>query len=74
MTKTAHPGIEVTVAAEDVRLQGELTIPPGARGIVVFAHGSGSSRHSPRNMFVARVIQDSNLAKLLFDLLTPGEE
>ena len=74
MTKTAHPGIEVTVAAEDVRLQGELTIPPGARGIVVFAHGSGSSRHSPRNMFVARVIQDSNLATLLFDLLTPGEE
>jgi dienelactone hydrolase len=55
-------------------LEGELTIPPGARGVVLFAHGSGSSRHSPRNQFVARVIRESGQGTLLFDLLTEEEE
>lgn len=55
-------------------LEGELSVPPGARGVVVFAHGSGSSRHSPRNQYVARVIRESGIGTLLFDLLTPEEE
>jgi putative phosphoribosyl transferase len=53
---------------------GDLTVPIEARGIVVFAHGSGSSRLSPRNQFVARVLQRAKLATLLLDLLTPDEE
>src|SRR5439155_15099012 len=48
--------------------------PENALGVVVFAHGSGSSRHSPRNQFVARTLRDSGIATLLFDLLTPAEE
>jgi dienelactone hydrolase len=55
-------------------LDGTLVIPPEASGIVVFAHGSGSSRHSPRNQFVARVIRESGNGALLFDLLTADEE
>ena len=55
-------------------LAGDLTIPPAAQGVVLFAHGSGSSRHSPRNQFVARAIQDSGTGTLLFDLLTSEEE
>ena len=55
-------------------LPGILEIPPSASGIVLFAHGSGSSRLSPRNQFVARALQKSHLATLLFDLLTPDEE
>ena len=54
--------------------EGTLAIPRGASGIVVFAHGSGSSRHSPRNQFVARVIRESGNGTLLFDLLTAEEE
>ncbi len=54
-------------------LEGDLQIPPGAKGIVVFAHGSGSSRHSPRNRFVAEVLQKGGLGTLLIDLLTPEE-
>lgn len=57
-----------------VTLTGTLTVPPGARGIVLFAHGSGSSRHSPRNRFVARTLGEAGLATLLLDLLTPAEE
>jgi dienelactone hydrolase len=57
-----------------VTLEGALAIPPGANGVVVFAHGSGSSRHSPRNQFVARVIRESGNGTLLFDLLTAEEE
>ncbi|HEX6044534.1 MAG TPA: dienelactone hydrolase family protein [Pyrinomonadaceae bacterium] len=57
-----------------LRLSGELTIPETATGIVLFAHGSGSSRRSPRNQFVARVINDAGIATLLFDLLTREEE
>jgi putative phosphoribosyl transferase len=55
-------------------LEGNLVIPKKARGIVIFAHGSGSSRKSPRNRFVAGVLQEAGLATLLFDLLTPKEE
>ncbi len=55
-------------------LQGDLTVPPGARGLVIFAHGSGSGRHSPRNRFVAQRLNDAGLATLLMDLLTEQEE
>ncbi|HZR44057.1 MAG TPA: hydrolase, partial [Ktedonobacteraceae bacterium] len=51
-------------------LDGSLSIPENARGVVLFAHGSGSSRWSPRNQFVAQVLQKAGLATLLFDLLT----
>jgi len=64
----------VHVPAGPATLAGELTIPPGARGIVLFAHGSGSSRFSSRNQFVARVLEQHGLATLLIDLLTPEEE
>lgn len=65
---------EVEIAVDGVRLGGRLTVPAGARGLVVFAHGSGSSRHSPRNRHVAEVLQQAGLATLLFDLLTTVEE
>lgn len=65
---------EVRIPCGTVALQGALVIPPGANGVVVFAHGSGSSRHSPRNQFVARVIRKSSNGTLLFDLLTAEEE
>src|SRR5438067_3435657 len=64
----------VEVAAGPVRLEGNLVVPDGARGVVLFAHGSGSSRHSPRNRYVARVLQDAGLGTLLVDLLTSEEE
>ena len=57
-----------------VRLAGDLTVPENATGVVVFAHGSGSSRHSPRNRHVARILNGAGLGTLLFDLLTPEEE
>jgi putative phosphoribosyl transferase len=65
---------EVQIQAGRVVLSGNLTIPENATGLVLFAHGSGSSRHSPRNQFVARTLNDAGLATLLFDLLTPEEE
>jgi len=65
---------EVEVTAGPVRLAGHLTVPEQAVGAVVFAHGSGSSRHSPRNRYVAGVLNEAGLATLLFDLLTPEEE
>ncbi len=65
---------EITVQAGDVALKGDLTIPDDACGLVVFAHGSGSSRHSLRNRYVAGVLNQVALATLLFDLLTPDEE
>jgi putative phosphoribosyl transferase len=65
---------EVDVHAGSVRLGGHLTLPEHATGIVVFAHGSGSSRHSPRNRYVADVLHRAGLGTLLFDLLTPSEE
>jgi putative phosphoribosyl transferase len=61
-------------AAPGLRLPGHLTVPPGASGLVVFAHGSGSSRHSPRNQLVAQHLVQAGLGTLLFDLLTAGEE
>jgi dienelactone hydrolase len=64
----------VQVRAGTVDLQGDLRIPAGARGIVVFAHGSGSGRHSPRNRFVADVLVKAGLATFLIDLLTEEEE
>jgi dienelactone hydrolase len=64
---------EVLVTAGDARLHGTLAIPERAAGLVMFAHGSGSSRHSPRNRHVARLLQESGLATLLMDLLTPQE-
>ena len=60
--------------AGPVRLSGHLTVPETATGVVVFAHGSGSSRHSPRNRFVASVLNRDGLSTLLFDLLTSEEE
>jgi putative phosphoribosyl transferase len=65
---------EVTVQAGRARVTGHLTLPERARGVVVFAHGSGSSRHSPRNAFVAEQLNAAGLGTLLFDLLTAAEE
>ena len=65
---------EVQIQAGRAGLPGDLTIPEGAAGLLLFAHGSGSSRHSPRNQFVARTLNRSGLGTLLFDLLTPEEE
>lgn len=65
---------EVEVTAGPVRLGGHLTLPENATGVVVFAHGSGSSRRSPRNIYVADVLNEAGLATLLFDLLTVEEE
>ncbi|MEO6787594.1 MAG: dienelactone hydrolase family protein [Chthoniobacteraceae bacterium] len=73
-TERNPSAVEVRIPCGDVTLDGELAIPPGAGGVVVFAHGSGSSRHSPRNQFVARVIRESCNGTLLFDLLTAEEE
>lgn len=64
----------VSVAAGSVLLEGTLAVPDGARGVVLFAHGSGSSRHSPRNRYVAEELRTGGLATLLVDLLTPSEE
>ncbi len=64
----------VEIALPEAVLSGDLTLPAGARGLVVFAHGSGSSRHSPRNRFVAERINAEGLGTLLMDLLTEEEE
>jgi putative phosphoribosyl transferase len=65
---------EVQIHAGRAVLHGNLNIPENASALVLFAHGSGSSRHSPRNRFVARTLNEAGLATLLFDLLTPEEE
>ena len=65
---------EVQIPAGRAVLSGNLTIPDNAMALVLFAHGSGSSRHSPRNQFVARTLNGGGLGTLLFDLLTPEEE
>ena len=65
---------EIEIKIGSALLNGELKIPEKAAGVVLFAHGSGSSRFSPRNQYVARVIRDSGVGTLLFDLLTPEEE
>jgi dienelactone hydrolase len=64
----------VTIVADDASLQGDLYQPSASRGLVLFAHGSGSSRRSPRNRFVADVLNRAGIATLLFDLLTLDEE
>jgi putative phosphoribosyl transferase len=64
----------VRISADSMALEGNLSLPENATALVLFAHGSGSSRHSPRNQFVARTLNNAGLATLLFDLLTPGEE
>jgi dienelactone hydrolase len=63
----------VRISAHDTQLDGDLSVPANAVGLVVFAHGSGSSRRSPRNRQVAELLQQRRLATLLFDLLTPDE-
>ena len=65
---------EVTIKIGDISLEGDLYIPDGAESIVTFAHGSGSSRRSPRNRYVAHKLNERCHATLLFDLLTPEEE
>jgi len=72
-TATARSGTE-QIPSGQITLEGELSIPVGATGVVLFVHGSGSSRHSPRNQFVARTIREAGIGTLLFDLLTPDEE
>jgi dienelactone hydrolase len=64
----------VSISLSDAVLQGDLTVPRGAGGIVAFAHGSGSGRHSPRNRFVAEKLNEAGLATMLMDLLTEDEE
>ncbi|AGB15526.1 dienelactone hydrolase-like enzyme [Halovivax ruber XH-70] len=63
-----------TIDVGDVELEGDLRVPEGASGLVLFAHGSGSSRHSPRNNFVAERLRDRGVGTLLFDLLTEAED
>jgi putative phosphoribosyl transferase len=65
---------EVAIPAGDVTLRGNLAMKPGDRGLVLFAHGSGSSRLSGRNRYVARMLEDAGFSTLLFDLLTTDEE
>lgn len=74
--QTPAPGFngEVRVRLRDVTLQGELVLPHDARACVIFAHGSDSSRHSPRNETIARAIRSAGIGTLLFDLLTPEED
>lgn len=71
-----HPPLEqlVRIPVDDLYLEGMLVLPPKAQGLVLFAHGSGSSRHSPRNNFVARELHAQHLGTLLLDLLTVGED
>ena len=69
----SHNTIEVRIHTREAELQGFLTIPADCRAIVVFAHGSGSSRFSSRNTYVAEILNDASLATLLFDLLTAEE-
>lgn len=64
----------LSIPVDDVALEGELIVPDEATGLVVFAHGSGSSRHSPRNNFVAEAVRERGLGTLLFDLLTEQED
>ncbi|MDD5321048.1 MAG: dienelactone hydrolase family protein [Methylococcales bacterium] len=75
MTNPNSPtSIDVSIAVEGLSLPGFLTVPEQSKGLVVFAHGSGSSRFSQRNRFVAEILNEAGVATLLFDLLTPEEE
>src|SRR5918911_5457832 len=76
--KVYHRLVNIPVAeaasGQELVLEGDLSIPKNAKGVVIFAHGSGSSRHSPRNRYVAQVLQNEGIATLLIDLLTEQEE
>ena len=74
MMRMAEADRAVRLEADGVPLEGDLTLPPPARSVVLFAHGSGSSRHSPRNRYVARVLREAGQGTLLMDLLTREEE
>src|SRR4051794_32494810 len=64
----------VSIPTRETQLEGELKVSSGAEGVVLFSHGSGSSRHSPRNQYVAQTIREGGIGTLLFDLLTREEE
>ena len=74
MNRTETENRYVQILSAGVRLEGILSSPADAKGLVLFVHGSGSSRNSPRNQYVAQTLQEAGLATLLFDLLTPEEE
>jgi len=74
MDRPAVMRTDVVVDVDDARLDGLLSVPVSARGVVLFAHGSGSGRASPRNALVAHVLEDAGLATLLVDLLTAAEQ
>ena len=74
MRRSIPREVDVSVTAAGAELAGSLMLPDPAGGLVLFAHGSGSSRFSRRNRFVARVLVEAGLAALLFDLLTTAEE
>jgi|SRR5947209_11125842 len=74
MSALAEAAREVRITAGNAALPGTLGVPESANGVVLFAHGSGSSRFSPRNAYVARELQRARVGTLLFDLLTPDEE
>src|SRR5437762_11574882 len=77
MNKSVAQAVEerlVQVSAGSVTLEGNLSLPKESRAVVLFAHGSASSRHSPRNRYVARLLNEGKLATLLVDLLTREEE
>jgi putative phosphoribosyl transferase len=69
-----HNKTEMKIPVGNIVLEGTLTLPPGAKGVVLFAHGSGSSRFSPRNQYVAKEFNKAAIGTLLFDLLTQEEE
>lgn len=71
---TTSTGLSIPIELADVTLEGDLRLPEGTQGLVVFAHGSGSSRLSPRNTYVAEVLSEYGLGTLLFDLLTEEED
>ncbi|HEU0187767.1 MAG TPA: alpha/beta hydrolase, partial [Gallionellaceae bacterium] len=71
---TTPPAYPVRIPTDSVLLEGDLIVPANPLGVVLFAHGSGSSRHSPRNTYVAGVLQQARIATLLFDLLTREED
>jgi putative phosphoribosyl transferase len=69
-----HDQTEMKIPVSGIEVEGTLTLPPGAKGVVLFAHGSGSSRFSPRNQYVAKEFNKAKIGTLLFDLLTQEEE
>lgn len=73
MDNTIMENQHIQILSAGVHLDGIVNIPAGAKGFVLFVHGSGSSRNSPRNQFVAQTLQEGGLATVLFDLLTPQE-